>query len=132
MPVAQLESLGGMHTFTPYRNIITLSVIVATMLGLVFGCASTKNASGGDRVRVVDGVSGKPISGASVVVIHPTGTGTPFKTDKHGIAHIQGGFGRTEDGIHIQVSVPGGPTASMGLWGVATNYVEIAIGPFTK
>ena len=130
--MAQLSTLGGLHTFMSYRNIITLFAVVATMLGFVSGCASNKNVSVGDTVRVVDGVSGKPISGASVIVIYPSGAGTPFKTDKHGIAHIQGGFGRKEDGIHIQALVPGGPTAAIGLWGVATNYVEIKIGPFKK
>ena|SRR5665647_798906 len=109
--------------------------LALVLSGGLFGCSSfhqTNQYGGGDRVRVVDGVSGKPISGASVVVIYPSGAGTPFKTDKHGIAHIQGGFGRKEDGIHIQASVAGGPMASIGLWGVATNYVEIKIGPFKK
>lgn len=62
------------------------------MLGLASGCASTKNASGGDRVRVVDGVPGKPIAGASIVVIYPAGACTPFKTDENGFEQIQGGF----------------------------------------
>jgi hypothetical protein len=113
-----------------YRNAIALFVVVAAIIGFTLGCTTNKHASGGDAVRVVDGTSGKPVPGISVVVIPPTGAGTPAITDNHGIAHIQVGFGNKEDRIHIQASMPDGPMTSVGLWGVATNYVEIKMGPF--
>jgi hypothetical protein len=112
------------------RDIIKSFVIVAVIMGFASGCASNKSIPGGDTVRVVDSVSGKPVPGASVVVIYPAGAGNAFITDKHGVAHIQGGFGPKEDGIHVQASVPSGWSAAVSMSEVTTNYVEIKIGPF--
>ena len=104
---------------TKKRIFIALLVLAAVSSCGVVGYFVTR-----DSVRVTDAVSGDPVYGAHVVVVHqsfgsPDGPGD--STDRDGVARI-GGSGLPDGGYGIYVSAEGYDTKFIGTGGTAENH----------
>ncbi|MEI7728022.1 MAG: hypothetical protein WCO56_00505 [Verrucomicrobiota bacterium] len=95
------------------------------LAGFITGCAG-----GGHVIRVVDASSGKPVAGATVSLVYPSVTSTPYLTDERGLAHIdERGFGKPGDALTVQVFKPGYASNAFGMWGVVKHRLEVRLQP---
>src|ERR1041385_3480595 len=108
--------LPSFAAMTRKRIILVLLALLLVIVSVVIGYLVTR-----DTVRVTDAASGLPIGGARVLAIYPSFAGSPYLTDRRGIARI-GGFGLPRGGYGVQVTAAGYLTNFIATYPTASNH----------